>query len=287
MLSTLCRILNIAIACIICCSFLAIAKQDVTAVQLAEVYTNQNIQHYLVSEKFDGIRAIWKHKQLRTRTGHLIHAPKWFTDKLPDVWLDGELWFERSNFEYVASTVSKDIPVNREWEKIKYMIFDAPNYTLDFQNRAAFYTELLNTLQLDHVHAVEQLVLANNEDLVSLLESYTLAGAEGLMLHKANALFTSGRGYNVLKVKKFMDAEALVIQHLPGKGKYVNMLGALLVQYETTQGNSLQFKVGTGFSDKERGNPPPLGSIITFQYHGFTKRGLPRFASFMRVRKND
>jgi len=46
------------------------------------------------------------------------------------------------------------------------------------------------------------------------------------------------------------------------------------------------FSVGTGFSDAQRDNPPPVGSTITFRYQELSDRGVPRFASFLRVRND-
>lgn len=101
------------------------------------------------------------------------------------------------------------------------------------------------------------------------------------MLRKPNSSYEAGRSYNLLKVKTYEDAEATVIAHLPGKGKHSGRLGALLVKLP----NGIQFAVGSGFSDLERENPPPIGSIITFKYYGYHKSGIPRFASFLRVRE--
>ena len=86
----------------------------------------------------------------------------------------------------------------------------------------------------------------------------------------------------MLKLKPYLDAEATVIQHLPGKGKFAGMMGALLVEMD----NGKRFRIGTGFSDAERRNPPPIGSVINYKYHGLTNNGVPRFASFLRVRKD-
>jgi DNA ligase-1 len=80
-----------------------------------------------------------------------------------------------------------------------------------------------------------------------------------------------------------MDAEAVVIKHIEGKGKYRGHMGALLVQYINAKGQQIRFKIGTGFSDDERKNPPPIGTKVTFQYRGYRKRGVPKFASFLRV----
>jgi DNA ligase-1 len=260
------------------------AQQSDLPVQLAEVYKGENVKNYLVSEKYDGIRAIWKNQELRTRNGNLINAPDWFTRDFPKVWLDGELWFSRNQFEYVASTISKNTADDNEWRNIKYMVFDAPNFHSDFTTRAVFYRQLINNLSIPHLTAIEQFTVNTNAELMHLLDKYTQAGAEGLMLQKKNAKYSEGRNHNVLKLKKHMDAEARVIAHLPGKGKYKGKMGALLVEYRKPNEQVIRFKIGTGFSDLERSNPPLVGSVITFKYFGLTNSGIPRFASFMRIR---
>jgi DNA ligase-1 len=106
------------------------------------------------------------------------------------------------------------------------------------------------------------------------------SGGEGVILRKPQSPYTVGRSRDLLKVKTFQDAEAVVIQHQPGTGKHVGRLGALLVELP----NGIRFSIGTGFSDPERENPPPIGTTITFQHQGFTKSGIPRFASYLRVR---
>jgi DNA ligase-1 len=260
------------------------ARQVTTSVQLAQVYESENIHAYLVSEKYDGIRAIWKNNELRTRNGHLIHAPAWFTQALPNVWLDGELWYQHEEFEFVASAVTKHIPIDEQWQYIKYMVFDAPNKRDSFQKRAQHYTDMLNELNIPHIQPVKQFTVDNNQALMTLLAKYTKNGSEGLMLQKADALFTNGRSGNLLKLKKYMDAEGLVLEHLNGKGKYTDSMGAMLIEHINDSGHTVRFKIGTGFSDAQRNKPPAIGSTVTFAYHGYTKRGIPRFASFIRVR---
>ncbi len=257
-------------------------------VQLAQVYDNDtDVKTFLVSEKYDGVRAIWKDGKLQTRNGNTIHAPAWFLAGLPDVWLDGELWSKRQDFEFIASTVSKRTPIDSEWEKIHYMVFDAPNATQTFEQRAEQYHQIINTLGLNHIKPIKQFKVENNALLSSLLEKYTNAGAEGLMLHRAKAMHTEGRSHNLLKLKPYMDAEAIVLEHLPGKGKYEGLMGSIKVRWQESANEFVEFKIGTGFSDKDRKNPPGIGSTITFKYHGLTKNKLPRFASFLRVRQTE
>ena len=251
-------------------------------VQLASVYSDDvDLANYLVSEKYDGVRAIWKNGTLTTRSGKPIAAPVWFTQNLPDVWLDGELWSQRQDFEFISSTVSKNVPVDDDWRKIHYMIFDAPDFINPFSIRQQHYTAIVNSVASPYLQAIKQFPVSSNAVLSNLLDEYLKAGAEGLILHRSSAMFQSGRSDNVLKLKPYMDAEAEVIEQLPGKGKYTGQLGALLVQ--TVSG--IRFKVGTGFTDAQRLSPPQIGDIITFKYHGVTKNGVPRFASFLRVRR--
>ncbi|PYF82943.1 DNA ligase-1 [Marinomonas alcarazii] len=252
-------------------------------VQLAKVYSDDTqIQDYLVSEKYDGIRGIWTGTELLTRQGNIINAPAWFTENLPPVWLDGELWSKHNDFAYIMSTVSKQVPVDSEWQNIYYMVFDAPDKarSLTFYERYQRYTTIVTSLNLPHVLPVEQFSVNTTDELNHLLTSYVGKGAEGLMLHRKLARFESGRTDNLLKLKPHMDAEAEVVGILKGSGKYQDMMGSLIVEMPS----GLRFKIGTGFTDKERENPPKVGQVITYKYHGFTDRGVPRFASFMRIR---
>jgi DNA ligase-1 len=83
----------------------------------------------------------------------------------------------------------------------------------------------------------------------------------------------------LLKLKPLQDAEAVVVDHVPGKGKYRGMLGALRVRMP----NGKLFLIGTGFTDELRKSPPPFGTAVTYTYRGVTQTGLPRFASYLRI----
>ncbi len=251
-------------------------------VELANDYHGQQpLTDYLVSEKYDGVRAIWTGNRLVSRQGNPIYAPSWFTASLPGIRLDGELWSGRGEFSFISSTVLDQQPDEKAWRKISFMVFDAPDSDKTFAERYRDYSEMVAGIDKPHVRAVTQFTVASEQALSALLERLVAEGAEGLMLHKADARFAPGRSDNLLKLKPFMDAEAVVVGHLPGKGKFDGKLGALLVEMP----DGTRFRLGTGFSDVERENPPPLGTRVTYQYHGLTKNGVPKFASFLRVRK--
>ena len=101
------------------------------------------------------------------------------------------------------------------------------------------------------------------------------------MLHLADAAYVTGRSDVLLKLKPLLDTEAKVVEHIPGKGKYLGEMGAMRVEMP----DGRRFNIGTGFSDAVRKNPPPVGTIITYTYRGLTNKGTPRFASYLRVRE--
>lgn len=237
---------------------------------------------YLVSEKYDGVRGLWDGQTLRTRAGNVINAPAWFTAKLPKQPLDGELWMGRGQFEKVSGAVRKTTPVDDEWRQIKYMVFELPDAPGTFAERYAAIQRITAQANFAQLIAVEQFRLKDNAALKKKLADIVRAGGEGLMLHRADAPYVTGRNDALLKLKPLDDAEARVIGHVPGKGKYAGKLGAL--QVETADGK--RFQIGTGFSDALRADPPAIGASVTYTYRGLTKNGLPRFASYLRARES-
>lgn len=237
--------------------------------------------HFLVSEKFDGVRAIWDGKTLRFRSGNTVHAPAWFIAKLPAEPLDGELWLARGKFEILSGFVRKTEPVDEEWRQLKYLIFELPGAQGSFAERYQQIKSIVTRANWPQLIAVEQLRVADREALKRKFDAVIKSGGEGLMLHLADAPYITGRSDVLLKLKPLDDTEAVVIEHLPGKGRFAGMLGALRV--EAPDGK--RFVIGTGFTDAVRKNPPPVGTTITYTYRGLTRTGLPRFASYLRVRQ--
>lgn len=251
------------------------------AILLAEVYRDQvDVTRYLVSEKLDGVRAIWDGSILRFRSGKDINAPRWFVDGLPKRPLDGELWIARGKFERLSGIVRKDVPDDNEWRQVRYMIFELPGAPGSFRERAEAMREIVRQANIPWLREIEQFSVVDRNSLQKRMQDVVKAGGEGLMLHRADALYETGRSDTLLKMKPWEDAEAVVIGHVPGKGKNAGMLGALRVRTE----DGREFSLGTGFTDKQRSNPPPIGTTVTYRYRDLTNTGMPRFASFLRVR---
>lgn len=233
-----------------------------------------------MSEKLDGVRAYWDGKQFISRQGNVYMAPDWFTEALPkDIHFDGELWLARKAFQRAVSIVRRQ-DKNNDWKEIKFVVFDAPQIEDVFEARIAFIQQTLDELGSKFAEPHQHVRCHGVEHLKEELARVESLGGEGLMLRKPGSKYEVGRSYSLLKVKTFHDAEAIVIEHLPGTGKHKGRMGALAVKLA----DGTQFSVGTGFSDAERENPPPIGSIITFRYQELSDRGVPRFPSYVRLR---
>jgi len=262
-------------------SHLTLPAVDVSPpVMLAtEFKTTLPVDHYLISEKLDGVRAFWNGTAFLTRQGHEIKAPDWFTSGLPDVRLDGELWIGRQRFAEVSGIVRREQP-DDDWKRVRYVIFDLPEYPGVFSQRSKQLTQLVAKIDQPWIAGVDYFQLSNLPELESTLKQLSQAGAEGLMLHHKKGIYQAGRSTALLKYKLYQDAEAVVVGYTPGKGQFSGMTGALVVRLS----DGRQMKIGSGLSHSERRNPPAKGSTITYRFNGYTTTGLPRFARFMRVR---
>jgi len=254
------------------------------AIQHAATYKTVNdISQYWISEKLDGIRGYWNGKQLLTRQGNIIHSPKWFTQHWPKTVMDGELWIARDQFQATLSCIRKKTIDNDCWQKVSFMIFDLPKHPDIFTERIKAMKDLTEHTESTSLKMITQFKLTDSNQLDQTLNNIIANKGEGLMLHQGSAYYHAGRTTNIMKLKKHQDAEATVIAYIGGKGKYQGMLGALKVKTAT----GITFKIGSGFSDDDRTNPPEIGSIITYKYNGKTKAGIPRFARFYRIKNNE
>ena len=262
----------------------AVRAADAPSLLLANVYRpGMPLADYWVSEKYDGVRGYWDGSALRSRGGEIIAAPAWFTAGWPaDTPMDGELWAGRGRFSQAQSTTRQQRADDAAWRQIKFMVFDLPRHGGTFDERIPAMETVVERIGQPWVQAVAQRRIASDAALQALLQRTVRAGGEGLMLHRGASLYQAGRSDDLIKVKTHEDTEARVVAHVPGQGRHAGRMGALLVEMPSGQ----RFKLGAGFSDAQRADPPPVGSWVTYRFRGTHDGGLPRFASFVRVRED-
>jgi DNA ligase-1 len=241
---------------------------------LAKVWTpGTRPDGWWMSEKLDGVRAIWDGENFRSRGGNLFHAPAWFKAGLPALPLDGELFVARGKFNDAVSQVRSH---TGNWSGITYLVFDLQTDG-PFEDRC----RTLTALDLPaHVRIVEQVLCRSQAALDEFERGILHLGGEGVMLRAPRSPYDAKRSSHLRKLKRFIDDEATVIGHQDGEGKHEHRLGALVCQLA----DGTRFRVGSGFTDDQREAPPAIGAKITFRYFELTPDGVPRFPTFLAVR---
>jgi DNA ligase-1 len=237
------------------------------------------LSEYWVSEKFDGVRGYWDGHALWTRRGGRVVCPDWFTAGWPSTPMDGEMWAGRGAFETAQSTVAVNAPNDAAWRKMAFMVFDLPSSREPFDLRKDTLAQLVDGVKIPWLRVVDQRKVASGAELQRDMMRTVADGGEGLMLHRGSSLYRGVRSDDLVKLKPHDDADARVVAYVPGKGKYADVMGALIVQLPS----GARFKLGSGFSDADRASPPAIGSVVTYRYRGLNKTGIPRFATFLRV----
>lgn len=249
-------------------------------VLLAQTWDGElDLSDWWLSEKLDGVRAYWDGENLMSRLGNAFLPPDWFLSALPSEPLDGELFVGRKQFQRTVSIVRRQ-DRSEHWKEVQFVLFDAPAHPGGFEQRIERCRQLVKEAEAPFLEVLEQQVCRSMDHMLEELARIEELGGEGVMARKPGSLYQSGRSFTLLKIKTFLDAEAVVIGHQPGTGRHQGRLGSLKVELPS----GVQFSVGTGFSDSERENPPAVGSTITFRYQELSRDGVPRFPSFVRQR---
>lgn len=247
----------------------------------------KNFNGYLMSEKLDGIRGIWEAGKFKTRQDNPIHTPSYFTYNFPSFKLDGELWMARAKFDEVSALIRSDSLDSSLWKSVTYNVFDVPNACEEFKltpctlsNRLKVLERYLQQNPNPYIKIIKQIPIKDQEHLKEFYKDIIFNKGEGVVIRKDFAPYEKGRSKNALKLKPYEDAECKVIAYTEGKGKFQGKIGALLCQMPDDR----VIKIGSGLKDKDRENPPKIGSIITYKFNGLTKNSLPRFPVFLHIR---
>jgi DNA polymerase/3'-5' exonuclease PolX len=267
---------------------------------------------WLMSEKLDGYRGRYNPgtKGFVSRQNKPYNAPQWFINAMPNVHLDGELFCGREGFQKMGA-VRKKIPVDEDWFSIKFYVYDAPEIEAEFYDR---YVELKHivmdvqkiwnkyklTLDKKFHNVTCPLVLCKHhevesiEQMTSFYQEVLDLGGEGIMIKNPWSDYENKRSNHLLKYKPNFDSEAIIVGYKAGTGKYTNKLGAFICQPLISKGNyqvidpdEVHGFATSGMDDAIRNSyieTHPIGTIITYEYSGFTNTGKPRFARYMRIR---
>ncbi|WP_017446060.1 DNA ligase [Gayadomonas joobiniege] len=247
--------------------------------QADDYRANVAVTEYYASEKLDGIRAYWDGQHLISKSGRQLKAPPYFTDSFPSYPLDGELWAGRNSFEQTLSIVQSNDKKN--WQSLRLMVFDLPAYPAPFADRVQQMEHLQKQLNHPYIEFIPQQLVRSEAALKAQLKSVLEQGGEGLMLHHKAANYPGQKGVDLLKLKPQYQSVATVIQINEGQGRFTGLMGSLTLK--TSNGQT--FKLASGFTIAEREKKFKVGDRIRYRFSGYTGKGLPRHAVYIRIEK--
>jgi DNA ligase-1 len=187
----------------------------------------------LVSEKLNGIRAIWNPEANRFQTKRHKFWRPWMTEKIwgknvtpPTVALDGEFYIPGAPLGTIASacgvTILEDPGVD-----IIYGVFDVIVPITSARRRIT----LLDSLTHLPCEFVQHILCETREELQGIYDHFKSRNAEGIVCRHVNSPYAHGvRSSLVHKLKFFKEIEVTVIDFVEGEGKFSGTLGAMLVR---------------------------------------------------------
>ena len=243
------------------------------------------------SRKLDGVRCICR-KEMNTVTFYSRSGKEFLTldnlaneiSKIPgDFILDGEICMVdkdgNEDFQGIMKQIRKK---DHQIDNPKFFVFDY--LTLEqFDNKTGTtpltfrlelgYNSLPENINSDMLEFLPQEQLTTEEQFTEMAKDAEEAGFEGIMVRK-NVGYEGKRSHNLLKVKKFHDAEYTVLDAINGNirwtenGKQIERecLSSITIEHKGCKVN-----VGSGFSKEQREmyyeSPQDIiGKTVTIQY---------------------
>lgn len=240
----------------------------------------KNTQGYLYSEKLDGVRAYWDGEALYTRGGKRLAPPSFFTQNFPPFEIEGELWSKRGDFENIVSIIKSNKNIQK-WSELKFYIFEVPNQNGGILQRLEVLSHYLSSHSAPFIQIIPQIQVSSTKELMDKLQEIQELGGEGIVVRDKNEPYYTGRNQKAMKLKPYLDSECTILSYNLGEGKFKNQVGSFVCK-----DREKTFKIGSGMNEDFRKNPPKIGTIITYKYFGFTQKGLPKFPTFLRIRKD-
>ena len=274
---------------------------------------------YYITEKLDGNRCIARYADgkwnFTSRNGKPLKVNINMGDLPTDVVYDGELLSPRQTYDsqqmFDALSAGTKIPhyggqfnstsglINSK-QKNKQLVYNIFDIMIDgevYGNRRQYLDTLRPHSDEVRILPVLTYINCNHANVVAaMLDDVTTAGAEGLILNRAGAVYQHKRTDDLIKVKNTYTMDMLVVDWEYGTGKYDGMVGALHCE-AIADGKHIEAKVGTGISDEQRqlwADDPSeiIGKIVEVGYFSMsqnsgtygTKLYSLRFPRLKRVR---
>jgi len=268
----------------------------------------------IAQTKMDGMRAniiIENNKvSVFSRNGKPIQTFNRFDDitDLNNIVLDGELLVVDKNKildrktgngiinKAIVSDKRKTTILESESEMFKIILWDM----IDINGwKSGFDPEPYTTRlgKLKSMKSDKRYGMVNSQTVEDLDETMILfnkmlkAGQEGLILKNQDMPWENKRSFHMVKIKEVKEIDLLIVDWIPGTGKYEGMHGALKCR---NHDGTIEVSVGSGFVDKERQELTPantIGKICAIKYNDIitdrTRKSKSLFLPIFQEIRND
>ena len=183
----------------------------------------------------------------------------------------------RTNFE-------KDITVHGDSFKDLFTVLDMLGTDMMFKSRLAKLTDMF--YGADWFRVPTQTLCPSLEEAKEMADEWVKEGYEGAMLKTPNHLYMPGKRVNsIIKIKPRLTADLLCIDVKEGTGKYVGMIGALLL--EDSEGR--QVWAGSGLDDYSRTMSTDyfIGTIYEIEYERIDETYIQPIIKYRRGDKSE
>lgn len=241
--------------------------------------------------KLDGIRCIARkldgEVRLFSRNAKSITAVPHINEQLEAIMDDGEIWDGELyhcdlEFNEITALVRTQEPTKGSGV-VEYHVFDVVDPTKNFEKR---FIENDCLVETSHVKIVPTLDFEyDRNELDRIHDEWVQAGYEGAILRlRTESGYEQKRTSNLLKFKKFMDEEFVIVgyeQGTPGS-KLDGCLSAFYLALDCVHPERDKFKAKPDGShdllaqlwqDRDRW----IGKIVTVTFQNYSKYGVPRF----------
>lgn len=274
----------------------------------------KNGERFFLTRKCNGVRCTYVNGELISRQGtvfngldHIVQALNKINNELNANYVfDGELILyndgtrtDNENFKMGTGIINSE---NEDKSQIHLTLFDLlpvnefncgeSNDTYDTRrNVLNKINDFIYREKIDSVNVLPLLYDGTEAEQIDEWLSYADANDwEGIMLNK-NAPYVCKRTNNLIKIKSFKHSDLMIVDVIEGEGKYIGVLGAIIVEYKNNTVN-----VGSGFTDEQRKHyweykDELIGKIAEVKYKDVTTNKITGFESlqfptFVRIRED-
>ena len=262
--------------------------------EIAKV-SKYKVSNWYASPKLDGIRAIYYNGKFYSRKEkpfagfeHVEKELKLLCAKHNLTLIDGELYSDTIPFGEIQGAVMQKVNIDESRkEAIYFNVFACVGKNI---TDTSSMIDVLNLFEGKYIRIVPYTLISNDRSIIEAkAKEYVKQGYEGIMLRSTTQSFDSKRSNMLLKFKFFKEHDFTVTKLIEGKGKYVGMLGKVVVT-GVIKGKTIVSEVGSGFTDEQRhlfwDSNDLIGKTIEVKYQEVTPKNSLRFPTFLKTKED-